>query len=223
MGELVRTCGWKWQEQEIQQLAQCITIAEWAQPDPLFLRNRMTQHELSQILSAFDWILQNMDSGYLAKNDALAETLRTICIRCCDVLSPQAGQRDAGERRGGAVNREEGKDQRGVYNDFLRATLDNEDRARAMLKELDDIDPSEEKPSDKNIFQLAQCLAIADFPEGEQLPEILSTESQRHALRGTWCFLRDCFLDMQEQKVQGHDALITTIQTVMEKCRRVLN
>lgn len=108
-----------------------------------------------------------------------------------------------------------------AYNDFLRATLVNENHAERILEDI--AEALEMNVWKDRLYAVAQCLAIADWPIAKKIPPVLLNEYQRHELRDTIELLRMATSNIVGEKIEGHAELIAGIDGMCRKCNVVLN
>ncbi len=111
----------------------------------------------------------------------------------------------------------------GIFNDFLRATLENEERAHAMLQEIETALQFEITADQKHVFAVAQCLSIAEWPDGKKMPRLFEHAMQRHDLREVMNFLTECGAIMLANNSQGHEVLYALIDDISLKCNALLD
>ena len=110
----------------------------------------------------------------------------------------------------------------GALNDYLCATLSNEHRAKAIIEQ---IASALNIPvwNDERLYEVAQCLAIAQWPEERKVPAVLFGEFQRHNLRDTIELLKMAASNIVAERIQGYTDLTDAIETLRVACNRVLD
>ena len=107
-----------------------------------------------------------------------------------------------------------------AYNDWLRATLDQEGEARALMHM---IQQDEQVPDEETVFQVAQILAIAAWPH-ESVPPILHSEKLRHNLRYTieeWTEAAMCLeCDSRQQIEERMHEIIVQFNAVLNRVKQ---
>lgn len=107
-----------------------------------------------------------------------------------------------------------------IYNDFLRASLSFEDHSRTLLEGIAAV--TGETIEEEEVYELAQCLALADWSQEKGLPHVLRVRGRRHQFRGVIHTLveREVLLLMGGG---NNEQLLGEIEALRERCIATLD